>query len=234
MIRSHHSIENVTALEEAYGWKIISAADSALTMSYKDALQLYFTPSSFITPGSSTSSLADNSPISLTYIAESHEQHPRPLTTEKRFFLQIIRAQLQCLQQCQVLTSDLLNFIARNWEAALTIAEEVRSLGTAYITEATIISDEVLAVKAILLLQQMQTKLEVSFQVQARGGEGENGMEGLEVAVSSKVKVVYGEELKEGKMAEWLDGKLGEDQGVGAWSRVVGRLEERLRGRGKK
>ncbi|KAI4138676.1 MAG: hypothetical protein L6R39_006668, partial [Caloplaca ligustica] len=175
--------ENVTALEESSGWKIVSAASSALTMTYKDTLQLYFTPSSFIIPGSSTSALAENSPISLTYIADSHEYHPRPLTTEKRFFLQIIRAQLQCLEQSQVLTSDLLNFITRCWEAALTIAEEVRSLGTGYITEATILSDEVLAVKAMVLLQQMQTKLEVTFQVQARGGEGEGGItEGLEVA----------------------------------------------------
>ncbi|KAL8918237.1 MAG: hypothetical protein Q9208_007465 [Pyrenodesmia sp. 3 TL-2023] len=226
--------ENVTALEEAYGWKIISAAGSALTMTYKDALQLYFTPSSFIAPGSSTPIVADDSAISLTYIADAHEHHPRPLTTEKRFFLQIIRAQLQCLQQSQVRTSDLLNFITRNWEAALTIAEEVRSLGTAYITEATIVSDEVMAVEAILLLQQMQTKLAISFQVQARGGEGENGMEGLEVAVSSKAKVVYGEDLKENKMAEWLDGKLGEDQGVGAWGRVVGKLEEKLKARARK
>lgn len=91
-----------------------------------------------------------------------------------------------------------------------------------------------MAVKAILLLQQTQTKLAISFQVQARGGEGENGMEGLEVAVSSKVKVVYGEDLKEDKMAEWLDGKLGEDQGVGAWGRAVGRLEEKLKARARK
>ncbi|KAI4283609.1 MAG: hypothetical protein L6R35_005106, partial [Caloplaca aegaea] len=178
--------ESVAALEEAYGWKIISATGSALTMTYKDTLQLYFVPGSFINPGSSASVLAENSPVSLTYIADSHDLHPRPLTTEKRFFLQIIRAQLQCLQQSQVLTSDLLSFITRNWEAAVTIAEEVRALGTGYITEATIESDEVLAVKATVLLQATRTKLEVAFQVQARGGEEENGMEGLEVAVSSK------------------------------------------------
>lgn len=227
--------ENVIALEEAYGWKITSAAGSALTMTYKDCLQLYFAPSSFIIPGSSAATQADNSPISLTYIADSHTHRPRPLTTEKRFFLQIIRAQLQCLQQSSVLTSDLLNFITRSWEAALIIAEEVRSLGMQYITEATIVSDEAMAVTAIMLLQQMQTKLEVAFQVQARGGEETVGMaEGLEVAVSSRVKVVYGEALKEGRMAEWMDGKLGEDQGLGAWGRVVGRLEERLKGRGRK
>ncbi|KAL9005822.1 MAG: hypothetical protein Q9188_001404 [Gyalolechia gomerana] len=226
--------ESVTSLEETYGWKIISAAGSAITMTYRDTLQLYFTPSSFMPSPSSTSNQSDNSPISLTYIADAHEYQPRPLTTEKRFFLQIVRAQLQCLQQCQVLTSDLLNFITRNWETALAIAEEVRSLGTQYITEATIMSDEVMAVNAILLLPQTRTKLEVAFQVQARGGEGDDVKEGLEVAVSSKVRVLYGEELKERRMADWVDGRLKEDGGPGAWGRVVGRLEERLKARVKK
>lgn len=183
---------------------------------------------------SSASNESENCAISLTYIADSHAYQPRPLTTEKRFFLQIVRAQLQCLQQSRVLTSDLLSFISRNWETALAIAEEVRSLGTQYITEATIMSDEVMAVKAILLLQQTQTKLEIAFQVQARGGEGDDVKEGLEVAVSSMVRVVYGEELKEGRMADWLDARLQEDEGVGAWGRVIGRLEERLKGRAKK
>ncbi|KAL8941154.1 MAG: hypothetical protein Q9216_002419 [Gyalolechia sp. 2 TL-2023] len=227
--------QSVASLEETYGWKIISAAGSTITMTYKDTLQLYFTPSSFMPSTSSTSNQPVNSPISLTYIADAHEYQPRPLTTEKRFFLQIVRAQLQCLQQSRVLTSDLLSFIARNWETALAIAEEVRSLGTQYITEATIMSDEVMAVTAMMLLPQIQTKLEIAFQVQARGGEeGDEVKEGLEVAVSSKVRVVYGEELKAGRMADWVDGRLKEDEGTGAWGRVVGRLEERLKGRVKK
>ncbi|KAL8778276.1 MAG: hypothetical protein Q9213_007496, partial [Squamulea squamosa] len=182
--------ESVTALEETYGWKIVSASGPALTMTYKDSLQLYFAPSSFLP---STSSLppknTENSPISLTYIADTHEYHPKPLTTEKRFFLQIIRAQLQCLNQSSTSTPDLLGFISRNWDVALTIAEEVRSLNTQYITTTSIVSDEVMNVQAILLLQQIKTKLEVGFQVQARGGEGVEGIrEGLEVAVRSDVR----------------------------------------------
>ncbi|KAL8863783.1 MAG: hypothetical protein Q9198_010340, partial [Flavoplaca austrocitrina] len=162
-------------------------------MTYKDSLQVYFTPSSFLSPSSSspTTTNTENSPISLTYIADSHEQHPKPLTTEKRFFLQIVRAQLQCLVQSSTSTADLLSFISRNWDVALTITEEVRSLNTQYITTTSILSDEVMNVQAVLLLQQIKTKLEVNFQVQARGGEGEEGIkEGLEVAVRSDVKVV--------------------------------------------
>lgn len=230
--------ENVTALEETYGWKIISATGSALTMTYKDSLQLYFTPSSFLSPSSSSppTTNKDNFPISLTYIADTHEHHPKPLTTEKRFFLQIIRAQLQCLTQSSTSTPDLLGFVSKNWDVALTIAEEVRSLTTQYITTTSILSDEVMNVQAVLLLQQIRTKLEVSFQVQARGGEGEEGIkEGLEVAVRSDVRVVYGEGLKEGRMREWVDGRLKEEGGErGGWVRCVGRLEEKIKGRGKK
>ncbi|KAL9582661.1 MAG: hypothetical protein Q9212_003164 [Teloschistes hypoglaucus] len=231
---------NLAMLEETHGWKIFSATKSTLTLTYKDTLQLFFTPSSFLKPGSSStkSSNADeNAPISLTYIADSHEFHPKPMTTEKRFFLQIIRAQLQCLRQSAVRTNDLLNFITRNWEAALVIAGEVRSLNAQYITEAVILSDEVMAVKAVLLLKHMRTKLEVSFEVQARGGDGGEGegegigTEGLDIAVRSQVRVVYGEELKEGKMAEWVDGRLEEDT---SWVRAVGKLEERLKGRSRK
>ncbi|KAI4106981.1 MAG: hypothetical protein L6R37_001874 [Teloschistes peruensis] len=231
---------NLAILEETHGWKIISATKSTLTLTYKDTLRLFFTPSSFLKPGSSStkSSNADeNASISLTYIADSHEFHTKPMTTEKRFFLQIIRAQLQCLRQSAVRTDDLLNFITRNWEAALVIAEEVRSLNAQYLTEAVILSDEVMAVKAVLLLKHMRTKLEVSFEVQARGGDGSEGegesmgTEGLDIAVRSQVRVVYGEELKEGKMAEWVDGRLEEDT---SWVRAVGKLEERLKGRSRK
>ena len=228
----------MTALEETYGWKITSATGSALTMTYKDSLQLYFTPSSFLSPSSSspTTTNKENSPISLTYIADSDQQHPNPLTTEKRFFLQIVRAQLQCLTQSSTSTADLLSFVSRNWDVALTITEEVRSLNTQYITTTSILSDEVMNVQAVLLLQQIRTKLEVNFQVQARGGEDEEGIkEGLEVAVRSEVKVVYGEVLKEGRMRDWVDGRLKEEGGErGGWGRCVGRLEEKIKGRGKK
>lgn len=94
-------------------------------------------------------------------------------------------------------------------------------------------------VQAVLLLPPIKTKLGVSFQVQARGGaegEEEEGIkEGLEVAVRSDVRVVYGEGLKEGRMREWVDGRLKEEGGErGGWVRCVGRLEEKIKGRGKR
>ncbi|KAK4696344.1 hypothetical protein P7C71_g1559, partial [Lecanoromycetidae sp. Uapishka_2] len=221
---------NVVALEETHGWTIISVTESALTMTFNRTLQLFFTPGSF-KPINSSSGATENSPISLTYIADAHEYHPQPLTTEKRFFLQIMRAQLQCLQQSETKVRDLLSFVSSSWEVASAIAEEARMLGVSYISEPTIISDEVMAVRASVLLRAMRTKIEVVFEVNVRSGDG---VAALGVGVSSNARVCYGEGLKEKKMAEFLDSKVKGAKGSGVWVKAVGELEERLLARGKK
>ena len=160
-------------------------------MTYNRALQLFFTPSSFKSNESAAKS--ENSPISLTYIADAHEYHPQPLTTEKRFFLQIMRAQLQCLQQSQTKVKDLLAFVSSSWEAASTIAEQARGLGVGYLTEPTIRSDEVMAVRSFIFLNAMRTKVEIIFEVKARSGDG---VAALNVGVKASAKVCYGEVLK--------------------------------------
>lgn len=224
---------NVTALEDAHGWTIVSTAESAITMTYNGTLQLFFTPASFKSNGSPAE--LENSPISLTYIADAHEYHSQPLTTEKRFFLQIMRAQLQCLQQSQTKVKDLLAFVSSSWEIASKIAEQARVLAVSYITEPTITSDEVMAVRSFILINAMKTKVEVVFEVKVRSGDG---VASLGVGVKSNAKVCYGEGLKEKKMGEFLESKIagkgkgGKDRGV--WAKAVGELEERLVARGKK
>lgn len=197
-------------------------------MTYKRTLQLFFTPASFVAN-------ADNSPISLTYIADAHEYHPQLLTTERRFFLQIMRVQLQCLQQSRTSVKDLLNFVSSNWQKVCAIVEEARILGVSYITESTITSDEVMAVHSILLLRSMRTKIDVSFEVKVQNGEG---LAALDVAVKSNAKVVYGEGLKENKMTGFLEQRVAEknllDRERGLWARAVAELEEKLLSKGKK
>lgn len=224
---------NVTALEDAHGWTIVSAAESAITMTFNRTLQLFFTPASFKSNNSSAES--ENSPISLTYIADAHEYHSQPLTTEKRFFLQIMRAQLQCLQQSRTKVKELLTFVSTGWEIASTIAEQARVLGVSYITDPTITSDEVMAIRSLILLNAMKTKVEVVFEVKVRSGDG---VASLAVGVKSTAKVCYGEGLKEKKMGDFLESKIarkgkgGKERGV--WAKAVGELEERLVARGKK
>lgn len=199
-------------------------------MTYNNTLQLLFTPSSFAFR-TKPAAPAENSPISLTYIADTHPYHPKPLTTEKRFFLQIMRAQLQCLQQSQTSVKDLLAFISTGWETASNIVEEARVLGVSYITESTITSDEAMAVRARILLQAMRTNIEVVFEVKVRGGEG---VAALGVAVKAGARVCYGEGLKEKKMAEVLESRIKGAKGKGGWVIAVGELEQRLKDRGRK
>lgn len=202
-------------------------------MTYNRTLQLFFTPASF--RSSESPAKLENSPISLTYIADAHEYHPQPLTTEKRFFLQIMRAQLQCLQQSQTKVKDLLAFVSSSWETASTIAEQARVLGVSYITEPTITSDEAMAIRSFILLNAMKTKVEVVFEVKVRSGDG---VASLSVGVKSRAKVCYGEGLKEKKMGEFLESKIAvKGKGAkesGVWAKAVGELEQRLVARGKK
>ena len=175
---------------------------------------------------------SEDSPISLTYIADAHEYHPLPLTTEKRFFLQIMRAQLQCLQQTRTKIKDLLDFVSHSWRQASSIIEEARLLGVGYITESTITADEVMAVRSILLLRSMRTKIEMAFEVGVQSGDG---VTGLDVTMKPRARVVYGEDLKERKLAEFLEQKTKTlESGGGGWGAALRELEGKLLARGKK
>ena len=206
--------------------------DLALTMSYNRTLQLFFTPSTFLPKDSEAEiGTGENAPISLSYVADANDYRPEPLTTEKRFFLQIMRVQLQCLQQSSTKVKDLLSFIGQSWQSACTIAEEAKILGISYITDATITSDEVMAVRSSILLRSMRTKVVVGFDVKVRSGKG---VDTLGVELKATAKVVYGESLKEKKMAEFLESKIKGVQGRGVWVEAVRELEGRCLARGKK
>lgn len=229
----------VSDLENAHNWLITSADGTSLTMTYRRTLQLYFTPASFIrnkAVAPSASNIHD-SPISLTYIGDAREYKSQPLSTQKRFFLQIMRAHLQCLPQATTKIKDLLKFVSCNWETACLISEEIRILGISYITEVTILLDEIMAIKTVLLLRDMETKVHVGFEVKVHNDEKAID---LNVDVQSTAKVIYGEELKEKKMAEFLQQKISgknnelQNDGVGVWARAVLELQERLIARGRK
>ena len=207
-------------------------------MTYKGTIQLFFAPHSFQTNyGQTEATLTQtNAPISLGYIADAHQYHPKPLTTEKRFFLQVLRAQLQFLEQSKVKVNELLTFVGSSWERACNIAEEARTLRVRYISEPTILSDEILAIRSIILLRDIRTKVAIDFEVSVRSVAGTIG---IDVAVEPSARVVYGEELNAKKMSDFLSQKLGgkrkgKDSNIGRWAQIVRELEERLVARGKK
>ncbi|KAF2814893.1 Spc7-domain-containing protein [Mytilinidion resinicola] len=220
----------VTALEQAHGWSITSASSSpsTITMTHLNDLELYFYPESFAT-GKNT----PNASISLSYVGDSATPHPRPMTTSKRFFLQLLRAHLQCLSQSQTSISDLLMLIKNSWATARAVAEGVQCLSRTYITEESILSDERIAIRSAMLLPTLQTKVKVTFEV----GVG-IGNDGVETSVSTKAEVVYGEKYKEDKMREFLSQYVGDsvkaEDEMKVWADAVLDLTNRLRSRGRK
>ncbi|KAL1625104.1 hypothetical protein SLS56_007531 [Neofusicoccum ribis] len=223
----------VSALESEHGWLITSASmdPKTVTMSYRSDLQLFFHPSAFAPHALDEKS--PNATISLTYIGDSKPTNATPLTTTKRFFLQVLRANLHCLPQATTSIRSMLMHVARGWDVALAVAENVRRLSLAQITDECILSDERMAVNTNMLLPSVQSKVRCVFEV----GVTVNGVEDLKTDVTTSAKVIYGEQYKEGKMAEFLGQFVGTAVAVDkstAWGDAVTDLRDRLVARGKK
>lgn len=138
-----------------------------------------------------------------------------------------MRVRLQCLSQHQTPISDVLSFVSSTWDRACRTSEEVHGVNLTHITIPTIHSDEVLAVQATILLRQMETKVDVLFEVKV-GGEGLE----IETGVTTVARVVYGEALNEGKMGEFLAQKIGRERW--GWVKAIRELEGKLVARGKR
>ncbi|KAF4553157.1 putative Spc7 kinetochore protein [Elsinoe fawcettii] len=226
-VASYYS--SVLALESATKWRITTATPSSLTLCYARDLELFFSPSSFLSsrpsPYLSPSKRRGNAPISLSYIADAGTK-PVALTTEKRFILQLLRAQLQMLDQSSTPIRSLLSFVSEGWETALSLSETIRRLRLAQPVGVQILSDEKLGVDVSVLLPAVQTKVLLSFEVEARVEETGDRMQ-LGVERTCRGKVVYGEGYKEGKMGEFLAQRVkgdleGAERGV---EELRGRLE---------
>lgn len=104
-----------------------------------------------------------------------------------------------------------------------------------WITEETILSDEAMAVRCMVLLPALGTKVWCGFKVGV--GLDREGR-GWEVEVKTSAQVAYGEKYDEGKMAEFLGQFVArgvkEMNEMGIWAKAVGELKGRLIARGRK
>jgi kinetochore protein Spc7/SPC105 len=198
-----------------------------LTMTYRNTLQLYFNTTSFKTTSSTQASCPTNSPISLTHIT------PANLTTEKRFFLQLMRAQLQCLDQNTISVKQLLNFVQGGWDTATLIAEQVRCLTLEQLVNVSILSDERLAIDVCILLPKVETKVKVGIQLTATLSDPEAEDLDIKHEIDVDAKVVYGEPYNEKNMSEFV-GKRVRGQGSEGWDTIIRELKMRLVATGRK
>lgn len=200
----------------------------SLTLQYRRALQLVISLLSFCKNGRpNTAKSAGNGPISLAYVADVDQDDPIPLTTEKRFFLQIMQARLQCLPQNQTEIGAVMTLVSDGWEQACQVAEERRRLGLIYVTESVIRSDEHWAVVAAIFLRATKTKVSVEFNVRV-GGEGPTITRGLEI----QAKVHYGKPLNEAKMVEFLRSRIDKGKGQVEWVGALRELDLKLIAKG--
>jgi len=218
----------VTALEQTHGWSITSASSNMVTVTHINDLELYFQPSAFAT-GADT----PNASISLTYVGDSAAPHPRPLTTSKRFFLQLIRAHLHCIPQSQTRVAELLSLVKAGWAAALAVAEGVRWLDHTYITEEYILSDERMAISTNIVLPAVQTKVKITFEIGVSLGAS-----GVETEVGARAELVYGEKYSQEKMGAFLHDFCGtqvkDQKDMTVWAEAVHDLAARLKQTGVK
>jgi kinetochore protein Spc7/SPC105 len=218
----------VNALEQAHDWSITSASSSSITMTHLNDLELYFQPSTFKTGGNTP-----NGSISLAYVGDSATPRPRPLTTSKRFFLQLIRAHLHCVPQSQTSVSELLSIVKNGWATALAVAEGSRWLEHNYITEEFILSDERMGISTNLLLPTLQTKVKVTFDIGVSLSS-----EGVQTDVTTKAEIVYGEKYGEEKMSAFLRDFCGTEvrkaDDMAFWADGMLDLAARLRKTGRK
>ncbi|THY41574.1 Spc7-domain-containing protein [Aureobasidium pullulans] len=218
---------SVAQLEKQTGWAVASASGANLTMTYKNTLQLYFNTTSFKVNASSPATTPMNSPISLTHIT------PATLTTEQRFFLQLMRAQLQCLDQNTISLKQLLGFVQRGWDTASLIAEQVRRLTLEQMVNVSILSDERLAVDISVLLPKVETKVKVGVQLTATLSDPEAEDLDIKNEIDVDAKVVYGEPYNEKNMSEFV-GKRVRGQGFEGWDETIRELRMRLVATGRK
>lgn len=208
-----------------------AASGTNITMTYRNTLQLYFNTSSFKLHSSSTAASPTNSPISLTYIAGSAQ--PSALTTEKRFFLQLMRAQLQCLDQNTITTKSLLDFVSKGWTTASLVAEQTRRLNLEHLVNVSILSDERLAIDVSVFLPKVETKVKVGLQLTAQLSNPEDDVLEIKEEIDVKASVVYGEAYNEKNMSDFV-GKRVRGQGFEGWDDVVRELRTRLIATGRK
>lgn len=240
------------SIEKRTGWRLMTAEEeadetnsfgAALVMMYKDVLRLFFYPQAFQSKTAdsrrrrsgrkSASVSGPSAPISLTFapIQEEPEATPPELPTEKRFFLQMIRSQLHTftmMPQGSITTKTLLTTVSRGWDLACKVSTELHLLNLVGITTASILSDEKLGVKVMLILPG-QGRVDIDFAVSVTVV----GNDGFIPSTTVTASAVYGTcmELLGGGKIQKIQNALGKEVGSralgeGGWVKAVHGFQE--------
>lgn len=250
----------VEQIEKQTGWQLVAAEEevdepndfgAAVTMMYKNVLRLFFYPQVFQCQTTaaprrrsgrkSASTSGPTAPISLTFAPTDQEEFEATiaeLPTEKRFFLQMIRSQLHVfamMPKGSIPSKTLLLTVSQGWDNACKVSEELRLLSLVGITTASILSDEKLGVK-VMLMTRNQGRIDVEFLTTVTIlNDG-----GIVTSTGITANAVYGPamNLLSGAKGRKVQHALGKEidsrtLGDGAWANAIHGFEEWLCGQGK-
>ncbi|KAI0976574.1 hypothetical protein F4678DRAFT_413790 [Xylaria arbuscula] len=220
----------VDELETRHGWAISGLAGTTISMIYEREIELDFAVSS-----SRRGNLSD-SQIGLRYIAANGDREARSPSPEKEFFVQCIRDHVRGMAQAQTKIHAMLGVVSGAWKKASHVEANVRLLNCTFPTHVTRASNSSIAIRCTLLLAPLETKVEIIL-----GLQGQHTRDGLQVSITPQARVVYGENFKIDKVAEYLETRIGtlvttegEHGEAESWSDIIVELHERLLARGRK
>lgn len=243
----------VAKLEQDSGWKLLTAEEDpeqpndlgiALTMRYNDQLRLFFHPAAFQVRSdaprrrsgrNSRSVSGPHAPISLTYSPdEDDESQPKELSTELRFFLQLIQSQLHSftmMPKGTVTSQSLLKIVSRGWNLAQEVMQEIKQLNSSGIVHVSIQGDDKLSSK-IMLMQSDRSRVDIEFMLTVLAlNDGD-----FSTSTTVTASPVYGSvrSLMDASKTRKIQHALGKeveskDLGRGSWISAIGGFEEWLR-----
>jgi Spc7 kinetochore protein/Knl1 RWD C-terminal domain len=177
--------DRVESIEKKSGWSLVTAEHKvgangvdygpAATMQYRNELRLFFYPAAFHEckrqsngqrgAFSAACDAGPSPPISLTYAPIDEDATPlSEITTEQRFFLQLLQGQLHTLAASPrgaASCTTLVTLISQGWDLASKLAEEIRRLNFMGVTFVKIVSDEKLKAQCLLCFHPERCRLDV-------------------------------------------------------------------------
>lgn len=217
-------VARVDAIEKEHGWAVTGLSGTTLSMAYKREIEIVFDIASF-------QPHQKNSRIDLWYIGDNKDNGLHSKTADKEFFLQCIRDHVRALPQSQTKILDLLNIVRNAWDKARFVTSQLHMVNITFPTNVVKTSDSSVAVTTSLLLTPLRTRVETTLHL-----HGHSAPKGVDIGISTQVKVVYGEHFNVSKVGEFLATKIGDKIGTKEddWGDVLVELQQRLIARGRK
>ena len=206
------------------GWKLLSSTANppTVTMSYKSELEFFFHPLAFMAANSNATQAAGSS-LSLRYTGEASA-----VPTGERFFLQLLRAQLQMLSHGSVPVNAVLSLISTTWDMAQGVAEACRSMSIERPTKALIFSDERLQIVTSIFMAETQSKVAATINLHAVVRSDRE----IDFVVGSDVEIVYGSAANHDTARKQFSESTA--TGPSGWQAAIMQLEDTLRTTSKK